>query len=79
MFMGVFATLIIGLSSVAAAGYARGIEAGFGWGKLSRMAVHTAIGFMVFGTAAFYWLYSQRPSGALRWLPYSALAWLAWH
>lgn len=51
----VLASFVIGLASVAAAGYAVSIETAYGWGNLTRMALHTSIGFLVVGVAAATW------------------------
>lgn len=54
---GLLGSLICGLSVVALAGYAVGLETAYGWGKLTRMAVHTAGGFVLLGLSmtAFAW------------------------
>ncbi len=49
--VGIIGSLIFALSIVALAGYAVSVEAAYGWGKLTRMAVHTAIGFLLLGVA----------------------------
>lgn len=41
--------LIMGLASVAFLGYLSNVEAAYGWGNLTRMAVHTSIGFIIAG------------------------------
>lgn len=56
---GVLAPAIVALALIALAGYAAGVETAYGWGNLSRMAVHTATGFVVVGVA----LYGLRPAG----------------
>lgn len=38
------------LGAVAFAGYVGGAESAYGWGELTRMAVHTALGFVVLAT-----------------------------
>ena len=42
-------SVIMGLGSVAFLGYLSHVETAYGWGNLTRMAIHTAIGFMVVG------------------------------
>jgi diguanylate cyclase (GGDEF)-like protein len=42
-------TVIMGLGSVAFLGYLSNVEAAYGWGNLTKMAIHTSIGFMVVG------------------------------
>jgi len=41
--------LIISLGITALAGYMIGVEGAYGWGQMTRMAIHTAIGFMILG------------------------------
>jgi hypothetical protein len=48
--VGVFGALIFGLGLIAFSGYFIGVEAAYGWGELTRMAVHTAFGFMILGS-----------------------------
>ncbi len=47
--MGLLGGLTFSLGIVAFFGYAAGMETAYGWGNLTRMAVHTAFGFMVLG------------------------------
>jgi diguanylate cyclase (GGDEF)-like protein len=42
-------TVIMGLGSVAFLGYLSNVEAAYGWGNLTKMAIHTSIGFIVVG------------------------------
>jgi len=44
---GVAGALLLGLSFVAFTGYLMGVETAFGWGALTRMAIHTSLGFIV--------------------------------
>lgn len=41
--------LILGFSTVSLCGYIYHIETAYGWGKLTNMAVHTSIGFILVG------------------------------
>jgi diguanylate cyclase (GGDEF)-like protein len=41
--------LIMGLGTVALLGYISQVEAAYGWGQWTRMAIHTAIGFIMVG------------------------------
>lgn len=43
--------LVIGLGTVVFLGYLSSIETAYGWGRLTRMALHTSSGFVVFGFA----------------------------
>lgn len=45
------ASLTFGLGFVALTGYLRSFEAAYGWGELTRMAIHTASGFMIIGVS----------------------------
>jgi len=47
---GVLGSLVFGLGLVAFVGYLINMEVTYGWGKLTNMAVHTALGFMALGT-----------------------------
>ncbi|HED16048.1 MAG TPA: response regulator [Gammaproteobacteria bacterium] len=47
---GIMGAIIISLGLVAFAGYLAGAETAYGWGHLTRMAIHTAFGFIVLGT-----------------------------
>lgn len=45
----VLGSLIMGLGTVACFGYLSKVETAYGWGNLTRMALHTAIGFVIVG------------------------------
>jgi len=51
------ASLVFGLSVVALSGYLTHIESAYGWGSLTRMALHTSIGFIILsiGVSTFIW------------------------
>jgi PAS domain S-box-containing protein len=61
--------IIIGLGIVALAGYMIGVESAYGWGHLTRMAIHTAAGFIVlgFGFTALAWTLGRRLHPDERW------------
>lgn len=46
---GVLGSMVFGLGLVAFVGYLIDMEVTYGWGKLTKMAVHTAFGFMALG------------------------------
>jgi hypothetical protein len=48
--IGLLGALIFGLGLIAFSGYFIGVESAYGWGELTRMAVHTAFGFMILGS-----------------------------
>lgn len=54
--------LIISLALTALLGYLQGVESAYGWGNFSRMALHTAIGFIIlgFGISTFIWEQKQK-------------------
>lgn len=53
-FLAIFGGLILTLSSVAAVGYVVRLETAYGWGNLTRMALHTSVGFLVLGTGTLF-------------------------
>ncbi|MCX4028281.1 hypothetical protein H0A36_06295 [Endozoicomonas sp. SM1973] len=55
---GVLSTIVFSLGFVALIGYLTNIETSYGWGNYTKMAVHTAIGFMFLGVGliALSWL-----------------------
>ena len=66
--------LIISLGVTALAGYMIGVEGAYGWGHMTRMAIHTAAGFIVLGSGfvALAWTGCRvmSPDELLpRWLP----------
>ena len=50
----VLGSLVLGLGVVAFSGYAMRLETAYGWGNLTRMAVHTSAGFIVLGLGLFW-------------------------
>ncbi len=50
---GVLGSIIMALGTIALAGYISKIETAYGWGNLTRMAVHTSTGFIMIGTSIF--------------------------
>ncbi len=72
IFKSVLVSLVLGLSIVALFGYIIQLETAYGWGSLTRMAVHTSIGFVVLsvGYLIFTWC-NDLTDGAIipRWLP----------
>ena len=45
----IIGALILGLGTVAFSGYMVNIETAYGWGNLTRMALHTSTGFIILG------------------------------
>jgi signal transduction histidine kinase/CheY-like chemotaxis protein len=65
------ASLAFGLSAVALSGYATGLETAYGWGNLTRMAVHTGAGFVMasVGLLCLRWARDLGESRLPDWLP----------
>jgi len=49
----VLTAVLLTLSLIALVGYISQVETAYGWGNLTRMALHTAIGFIVIGLGCF--------------------------
>jgi len=47
--IGILGSLIFSLGTVAFFGYLMEVETAYGWGNLTRMAVHTGLGFIILG------------------------------
>ncbi|MFH1964967.1 MAG: ATP-binding protein [Acidobacteriota bacterium] len=54
LIVGISGSVIIALGVVAFLGYLSEVETAYGWGNLTRMAVHTALGFVTVGTGIFF-------------------------
>ena len=54
---------------VAFAGYAVQLETAYGWGNLTRMAVHTAVGFMALGVALTVLTWHREQQALPSWFP----------
>ena len=66
--------LIVSLGVTALAGYMIGVEDAYGWGHMTRMAIHTAAGFILLGGGfiALAWSRNRRMSpgeGLPHWVP----------
>ncbi len=48
----IISPVVIGLALLSLAGYASGLEVLFGWSVHTRMAIHTSVGFLIFGIGA---------------------------
>ncbi len=57
----IFGALVFALSVVALLGYPFKFEAAFGWGSLTRMALHTAMGFVVLGISLISLAWNREP------------------
>jgi signal transduction histidine kinase/DNA-binding response OmpR family regulator/HPt (histidine-containing phosphotransfer) domain-containing protein len=70
--VGSLGMLITGLGIVAFTGYLTGLETAYGWGNLTRMAIHTAWGFILLGIGFFCYAWVKERkllAGIPRWLP----------
>jgi PAS domain S-box-containing protein len=56
--MTLLGTVIIALGTIALLGYAMGLEAAYGWGYLTKMAIHTSVGFILLGLGLLSWGYN---------------------
>ncbi len=65
------ASAILALALIALSGYGLGVETSYGWGNLTRMAVHTAVGFILLGLSL---LLSQAAGQRLNPLPAIGIA-----
>jgi signal transduction histidine kinase/DNA-binding response OmpR family regulator len=68
----ILASLAIGLSTVALSGYLAELETAYGWGNLTRMALHTSVGFIVVSSGMLCLIWSREveaESGLPRWMP----------
>jgi signal transduction histidine kinase/CheY-like chemotaxis protein len=68
----VLVSLAFALSTVALSGYLTNLETAYGWGNLTRMAIHTAVGFMMVSGGMLLWVWSRdlrEDSSLPDWLP----------
>ena len=65
--VGILGAIIASLGCVAFAGYMLNLDTAYGWGNLTRMAIHTAAGFIVIGLGfiAESWVLEKRYSSYL--------------
>jgi len=72
--IGTLGVMTIGLGTVAFTGYLTGMETAYGWGNLTRMAIHTAFGFIILGVGFFIFAWDKEKDlikKAPKWLPLS--------
>jgi signal transduction histidine kinase/CheY-like chemotaxis protein len=70
--VGSLGMLITGLGIVAFTGYLTGLETAYGWGNLTKMAIHTAWGFILLGIGFFSYAWGKEKKlsrGKPGWLP----------
>ena len=71
-FLGILGALVLSIGESSFIGYIFGLSMTLGWGGLTRMAIHTAIGFVLVGAAivAYGWKDGRsEKSDSPRWLP----------
>jgi PAS domain S-box-containing protein len=69
---GMFACIVGVIALVALFGFLFGIQSAYGWGSYSRMAVNTAVLFLILGGGLLVWSWQQARRenfNFLRWLP----------
>jgi PAS domain S-box-containing protein len=72
----ILGSIVIALGTAALVGYAAGVPGAYGWGHFNRMAVHTALGFILLGggTVGLAWNAAQdESSDPPVWLPSLAI------
>lgn len=72
---GLLACIVVVVACVALFGYAMGIEAAYGWGAYTRMALHTALAFLALSMGLLSWAWQttlRTDFNFLRWLPVTA-------
>ncbi len=67
----VLAALVAAIGIVSLAGYAFGLTTAYGWGQLTRMAIHTAAAFVLLGFGLFVISTLQMKIAALAELPWA--------
>lgn len=55
----ILGSLVTGLGVVALSGYLFGVETAYGWGALTKMAIHTGFGFIILGFGFVAWSWQQ--------------------
>ena len=72
LFPALFGSIVIALGTAALVGYAAGVPGAYGWGHFNRMAIHTALGFILLGggVVGLAWNAAKAESSDLPpWLP----------
>jgi len=74
IWLSIIPATIFSLGTIAFLGYFSGVESLYGWGKLTRMALHTAISFILIGVGllSLAWVESkQNNTPSSHWLSYA--------
>ena len=61
----VLGSLVLALGLIAANGYAFNLTTAYGWGRLTRMALHTSVGFIVLGIGIISYAWGKSTSREL--------------
>jgi signal transduction histidine kinase/DNA-binding response OmpR family regulator len=71
--LGLNGSIIVAVGMATSMGFGLGSSDAFGWGNLTRLALHTAVGFWIlgFGMVALAWHRETDPARTPRWLPIS--------
>jgi PAS domain S-box-containing protein len=72
---GMTGSIVIVIAVIALSGFLFGIQSAYGWGAYSRMALNTAIIFLILGSGLLMWAWQtarQENFNFLRWLPITA-------
>jgi PAS domain S-box-containing protein len=72
LFPALLGSIVIALGTAALVGYAAGVPAAYGWGHFNRMAVHTALGFILLGGGIVGLAWNEaraHPGETPTWLP----------
>jgi len=72
--LGVSGSMVLGLGAIALFGYIAEIETVYGWGRLTRMAIHTSAGFIVVGCTLISYAWDRETDKKVlpAWLPASS-------
>ncbi|MBD1388330.1 response regulator [Neiella sp. HB171785] len=70
----IVASLVFSLGFIAFTGYLIGIDTAYGWGKLTKMAVHTSFGFVILGLGLLAYTVNALSPESKKPLP----TWLPW-
>ncbi len=67
--LGLLGSLIVALGTVSFFGYIGGVSTAYGWGRMTRMAIHTAAGFMVLGAGILAYAWYENHRVERTWMP----------
>jgi hypothetical protein len=75
LLLGLNGSIIAAVGMATSMAFALGSSDAFGWGHVTRQALHTAVGFWIlgFGMVALAWQSETDAAGSPRWLPISVV------